>query len=117
WLPGRGDALVFDPGLQPDLVLDVLREHGLEVAAIVNTHGHADHIAGNAALKEAFPRAPIVIGVNDAVMLSDAEANLSAPFCCAAFARNCLCCRTTPSSTRGTGRSRKWGMRRGRIRS
>jgi glyoxylase-like metal-dependent hydrolase (beta-lactamase superfamily II) len=80
WLPGRRDAVVFDPGLQPDLVLDVLREQGLEVAAIVNTHGHADHIGGNAALKEAFPAAPIIIGANDAVMLSDAEANLSAPF-------------------------------------
>jgi glyoxylase-like metal-dependent hydrolase (beta-lactamase superfamily II) len=80
WLPGRRDAVVFDPGLQSDLVLDVLREQGLEVAAIVNTHGHADHIGGNAALKEAFPAAPIIIGVNDAVMLTDAEENLSAPF-------------------------------------
>ena len=80
WLPGRRDAVVFDPGLQPDLVLDVLREQGLEVAAIVNTHGHADHIGGNAALKDAFPRAPIIIGGNDAVMLTDADANLSAPF-------------------------------------
>jgi len=71
---------VFDPGLQPDLILDLLREQGLEVAAIVNTHGHADHIGGNAALKDAFPRAPVIIGTNDAVMLTDAEANLSAPF-------------------------------------
>ena len=80
WLPGRRDAIVFDPGLQPDLILDVLREQGLEVAAIVNTHGHADHIGSNAALKDAFPRAPIIIGSNDAVMLTDADANLSAPF-------------------------------------
>ena len=80
WLPGRRDAIVFDPGLQPDLVLDVLREQELEVGAIVNTHGHADHIGGNAALKGAFPRAPIIIGANDAVMLADADANLSAPF-------------------------------------
>ena len=80
WLPGRRDAVVFDPGLQPDLILDVLREQGLEVAAIVNTHGHADHIGGNAALKEAFPQAPLIIGAGDAVMLADAEANLSAPF-------------------------------------
>jgi glyoxylase-like metal-dependent hydrolase (beta-lactamase superfamily II) len=80
WLPGRRDAVVFDPGLQPDLILDLLREQGLEAAAIINTHGHADHIGGNAALKEAFPRAPIIIGSNDAVMLTDAEANLSAPF-------------------------------------
>jgi glyoxylase-like metal-dependent hydrolase (beta-lactamase superfamily II) len=80
WVPGRGDALVFDPGLEPEPVLEVLREQGLQVAAIVNTHGHADHIGGNAALKEAFPAAPILIGTNDAVMLSDTNANLSAPF-------------------------------------
>jgi glyoxylase-like metal-dependent hydrolase (beta-lactamase superfamily II) len=80
WLPGRRDAVVFDPGLQPDLVLDVLREQELEVAAIINTHGHADHIGGNAALKDAFPQAPIIIGADDAVMLTDADANLSAPF-------------------------------------
>src|SRR5262249_32099770 len=73
-------AIVFDPGLQPDLVLDALREQGLEAAAIVNTHGHADHIGGNAALKDAFPPAPIIIGAGDAVMLTDADANLSAPF-------------------------------------
>jgi glyoxylase-like metal-dependent hydrolase (beta-lactamase superfamily II) len=80
WLPGRRDAVVFDPGLQPDLVLDVLREQELEVAAIINTHGHADHIGGNAVLKGAFPQAPIIIGADDAVMLTDADANLSAPF-------------------------------------
>ncbi len=80
WLPGHDDAVVFDPGLEPEPVLDVLREQGLRVAAIVNTHGHADNIGGNAALKEAFPQAPVLIGVNDAVMLTDANANLSAPF-------------------------------------
>jgi glyoxylase-like metal-dependent hydrolase (beta-lactamase superfamily II) len=80
WLSGRDDAIVFDPGLEPELILDMLREQGLRVAAIVNTHGHADHIGGNAILKEAFPDAPIVIGANDAVMLTDTEANLSAPF-------------------------------------
>jgi glyoxylase-like metal-dependent hydrolase (beta-lactamase superfamily II) len=80
WLPGRGDAVVFDPGLEPELILDVLSEQRLQVAAIINTHGHADHIGGNAALKEAFPQAPVIIGASDAVMLTDANANLSAPF-------------------------------------
>jgi hydroxyacylglutathione hydrolase len=80
WQPGRTDAVVFDPGLQPELILDVLRDQGLTVAAVVNTHGHADHIGGNAALKEAFPQAPVIIGARDAVMLTDADANLSAPF-------------------------------------
>src|SRR5437016_5147650 len=80
WQPPRTDALVIDPGLEPDLILDSLREQGLTPAAILNTHGHADHIAGNAAVKAAFPDAPLLIGAGDAPMLSDADLNLSAPF-------------------------------------
>ena len=78
--PGRADVLVIDPGFQPELILDYLRDEGLTPAAIVNTHGHVDHIAGNAAMKEAFPAAPIIIGAGDAPMLTDADLNLSGPF-------------------------------------
>jgi hydroxyacylglutathione hydrolase len=78
WLPERADAVVVDPGLDAESILDFLRERGLTLAAILNTHGHGDHIAGNAAMKHAFPTAPLVIGVNDAPMLNDAHANLSA---------------------------------------
>ena len=80
WLAGGKQGLVIDPGLEPELILDFLRAEGLVVAAILNTHGHADHIGGNEALKDAFPDAPLIIGVNDAPMLGDANANLSAPF-------------------------------------
>src|SRR5262249_15227228 len=80
WLPERRDALVIDPGLEPDLILDFLRDQGLTPAVILNTHGHADHIGGNQALKEAFPQAPLLIGANEAHLLTDADANLSAPF-------------------------------------
>jgi len=80
WRPDQAEALVFDPGLEPELILDCLRQHGLTVAAILNTHGHADHIGGNEALKQAFPGAPLLIGVNEANMLTDAYANLSAQF-------------------------------------
>ena len=44
WQPGRTDALVIDPGLEPDAILDFLADNGLTPAAILNTHGHADHI-------------------------------------------------------------------------
>lgn len=80
WLPQRKDALVVDPGLEPDLILDFLRDAGLTPAALLNTHGHGDHIGGNAALKAAFPDAPLIIGVHEAPLLTDANANLSAPF-------------------------------------
>jgi glyoxylase-like metal-dependent hydrolase (beta-lactamase superfamily II) len=80
WLRGRPDCLVIDPGLEPDAILDCLAKEKLTVAAILNTHGHADHIAGNDAMKRAFPAAPLIIGKGDEIMLSDAFANLSAVF-------------------------------------
>jgi glyoxylase-like metal-dependent hydrolase (beta-lactamase superfamily II) len=80
WRPGRRDALVFDPGFEPELILDTLRDEGLTPALILNTHGHVDHIAGNAALKDAFPDVPLLIGAGDAVMLTDPFANMSALF-------------------------------------
>ncbi|HMP04258.1 MAG TPA: MBL fold metallo-hydrolase [Gemmatales bacterium] len=80
YLPGRQDCVVIDPGLEPDLILSFLAEAGLNVAAILNTHGHADHIGGNAALKEAYPDAPLIIGAGDAAMLTDPWENLSAVF-------------------------------------
>lgn len=79
-LPQRRDVLVVDPGTEPEQILEYLRDEGLTVAAILNTHGHADHIAGNQAIKEAFPDAPLIIGEGDAPMLTDAMLNLSAPF-------------------------------------
>lgn len=80
WRPGQLEALVVDPGFDPGSILKLLGRHGLQVAAILNTHGHSDHIAGNAAMKAAFPEAPLIIGRNEASMLGDAVANLSAPF-------------------------------------
>lgn len=80
WRPGRDDAVVIDPGLEPEAITDFLADRGLTAAAVLNTHGHADHIAGNAHLKHAFPGAPLVIGAGDAVMLGDSNANLSAAF-------------------------------------
>jgi len=80
WRPDRADALVVDPGFDTDTIRDLLARLKRTPAAILNTHGHADHIAGNAAMKELFPNAPLIIGKNEAHLLTDPEANLSAPF-------------------------------------
>lgn len=80
WREGSSDALVIDPGLEPDVILSFLQDRELDVAAILNTHGHGDHIAGNADVKKAYPRAPLIIGVNEAYLLGDPEANMSAFF-------------------------------------
>jgi glyoxylase-like metal-dependent hydrolase (beta-lactamase superfamily II) len=80
WRSGSDLALVVDPGFDDAAILDFLGRAGLRLAAILNTHGHVDHIAGNAAMKAAFPDAPLVIGRNEARLLEDADANMSAPF-------------------------------------
>ncbi len=77
---GRSDCVVFDPGLQPKAIIRLLEERGLAPAAILCTHGHTDHIAGNEALKERWPEAPLVIGVGDAPKLTDPVGNLSANY-------------------------------------
>ncbi|MCH2123527.1 MAG: MBL fold metallo-hydrolase [Pirellulaceae bacterium] len=79
-LRDRQECLVFDPGFDADQIIREIREDNLSVAAIVNTHGHADHIAGNAALKQQWPSAPIVIGKDDSTSLLNPEENLSAQF-------------------------------------
>jgi len=77
---GRTDCLVVDPGLEPRKILDYLGEHQLQPAALLITHGHSDHIGGNATLKKRWPACPIVIGRGDADKLTDPEKNLSGPF-------------------------------------
>lgn len=47
-------AVVVDPG-DAAPVLDYLSQEGLQLAAILNTHHHADHVGGNAALLAAHP--------------------------------------------------------------
>jgi hydroxyacylglutathione hydrolase len=80
WRRGGTEALVVDPGFEVDPIFELLDREGLALGAILNTHGHADHIAGNAAIREIFPDSPLVIGRNDALLLTDADANLSAAF-------------------------------------
>ena len=77
WDDAGTDAFVIDPGFEPELIVEALQERGLTLVAIVCTHGHCDHIAGNAALKRAYPDAPVIIGAGDAAMLTDANKNLS----------------------------------------
>lgn len=78
WKDDEEECFVVDPGFEPNLLLNKIDELDLKVTAILNTHGHVDHIAGNAAMKERFPEAPLIIGAGDERMLTDPFLNLSA---------------------------------------
>ena len=77
WRAGGAECLVVDPGLEPDLIHEFLADENLKPVAILNTHGHSDHIAGNADMKAEHADAPLIIGINDAPMLLDPDLNLS----------------------------------------
>ncbi len=48
-----GQGVVVDPGGDVERILAVVQQRGLTVTAIINTHGHFDHVGGNRRLKEA----------------------------------------------------------------
>ena len=73
-------CVVFDPGMEPDRIVEYVERRGLQPAARRVTHGHADHIAGRPELKQRWPAVPIVIGRGEANKLVDAWENLSAQF-------------------------------------
>ncbi|MBS0012822.1 MAG: MBL fold metallo-hydrolase [Desulfobacterales bacterium] len=63
-------AAVIDPGDEADRILKELAKDGLTLKCIINTHGHFDHVGGNADLKKASG-ADIVIHPADEAMLAD----------------------------------------------
>ena len=73
------EAVVIDPGGSEEAVLKMIREAGVTVTAIVNTHAHCDHIGANARIHEETG-APIAIHESEAAFLTDATLNGSAFF-------------------------------------
>lgn len=70
-------CVIVDPGFEPNRIVSLIRERHLQPAAILLTHGHVDHIAGNAALLREWPGLPLYIGTGDAPLLTNPQLNLS----------------------------------------
>ena len=62
---GAGKAAAVDPGEDAPRILAALRDAGAELAAVLLSHGHLDHIAALPALLAAAP-APVHVAAADA---------------------------------------------------
>lgn len=77
WDDSSKQAVLIDPSAPSVQLKDFITHHQLELKYIINTHGHADHIGGNAFFQKSF-HAPVAIHTDDAEMLVDSKLNLSA---------------------------------------
>ncbi len=50
--PKTGEAMVVDPADEADRLIALARSGGMSIRWILNTHGHVDHVMGNAEMKE-----------------------------------------------------------------
>lgn len=74
--PSGRHAMLVDPGMGSEPVWDALAARGLSIALILNTHGHLDHVAGNAYFKRKSG-APIAIHPADKPYLANVSAHAS----------------------------------------
>src|SRR3990167_5786773 len=50
--PVTKQAIVVDPGGNPELIMARLEAHGLKVVSIIHTHAHLDHFLASGQMKE-----------------------------------------------------------------
>ena len=70
--PSTREAVVVDPGDEPDRILDALSGAGLKPIALVHTHAHFDHVGCSALLKR-ITGAPIYMHEGDHPLYENLE--------------------------------------------
>ncbi len=73
------DCLIIDPGADDDVIDYEVEQLALVPKAILLTHGHGDHIAAVAAVKDKYD-IPLYVGAGEEGLLADPSANISAYF-------------------------------------
>jgi len=63
-----GKAVIVDPGAEGEKILEVAKD--FEITAIVNTHGHIDHVGQVGKVKEAFG-VPFYLHPEDVYLIKD----------------------------------------------
>jgi hydroxyacylglutathione hydrolase len=64
------EAVVIDPGDDAGDILKIIKEKGLKVKYIVNTHAHFDHVGANKAIKDATGAALLIHNSDEPVLAS-----------------------------------------------
>ncbi len=68
--PQTREAVIIDPGDEPERILEAIKELNLIPKYIINTHGHIDHISGIDAVSAVYP-VPLAIHPADVPMYTD----------------------------------------------
>ncbi|MGB9612641.1 MAG: MBL fold metallo-hydrolase [Candidatus Margulisiibacteriota bacterium] len=63
------EAIIIDPGDEPEKILDFLEKHPLKVREIIVTHGHFDHVGAVWQIKEKL-KVKVLMHKNDLPLLS-----------------------------------------------
>jgi hydroxyacylglutathione hydrolase len=77
WDDATSEGVIIDPGDEDDLIQRRVQHSRITPVAILLTHGHVDHIAAVAPLKQHY-RVPLYIGKGEESMLLDPASNASA---------------------------------------
>ena len=73
------EGFLVDPGCNPEgAITDHIKKLGVNIVAILITHGHFDHIHALEEVCKAFPNARVYISVVEADFLENTDFNLSA---------------------------------------
>lgn len=73
------ECFLVDPAVCPEWLVAKIRDQGLQLKAILLTHGHFDHIMGIDGFLDAFP-VPVYVHEKEQLLLNDAEYNCSANY-------------------------------------
>ena len=72
WHEGEADALIVDPGFEPDRITQEIQVLALEPRLIAVTHGHRDHVGQAAALARRWD-IPVLLGAEDLALVPSPE--------------------------------------------
>jgi glyoxylase-like metal-dependent hydrolase (beta-lactamase superfamily II) len=67
------DAAVIDANLEPEPMIELVRERGVNVRAILLTHTDLDHIAGIHELRGAFGEIPVAVHESERFVLDEGK--------------------------------------------